>query len=98
MKPVLVQASARQELRDSAAWYRVRNQEVADRFVREVERTLELIETFPGTGARIPLVTGKTRRLPVAGFPYHLVFEELADRVEVLAVAHDRKRPGYWRV
>lgn len=45
--------------------------------------TLELVESFPGTGARIPMVTGKARRLPVAGFPYHVVFEELHDRVEV---------------
>ena len=58
---------------------------------------MELIETFPATGSHIPLVTGKARRLPLAGFPYHVVFEELPDRVEVLAIAHDRKRPGYWR-
>jgi len=57
-----------------------------------VQKTLELVESFPGTGARIPMVTGKARRLPVAGFPYHVVFEELLDRVEVLAIAHDRKR------
>ncbi len=78
-------------------WYRDKNPEVADRFIHEVERTFELIERFPATGARVPLVDGKARRLPVAGFPYHVVFEELADRVEVLAIAHDRRRPGYWR-
>jgi plasmid stabilization system protein ParE len=74
LKPVLVQAVARRELRDSTAWYRERNHEVADRFVREVQRTMELIETFPATGSQIPLVTGKARRLPVAGFPYHVVY------------------------
>jgi plasmid stabilization system protein ParE len=97
LKPVLVQAAARRDLRDAAAWYRERNPEVADRFVREVEHTFELIERFPKTGARIPLVDGKARRLPVAGFPYHVVFEDLIDRIEVLAIAHDRRRPGYWR-
>jgi hypothetical protein len=35
---------------------------------------MELIETFPATGSQIPLVTGKARRLPVAGFPYHVVY------------------------
>jgi toxin ParE1/3/4 len=97
LKPVLVQALARQDLRDAAAWYRERSPEVAERFLREVQRTLELIESFPGTGARIPMVTGKARRLPVTGFQYHVVFEELPERVEVLAIAHDRQRPGYWR-
>jgi plasmid stabilization system protein ParE len=97
LKPLLVQAAARRDFRDATAWYRERNPEVADRFVLEVERTFELVERFPATGARIPLVPGKARRLPVAGFPYHVVFEELIDRVEVLAIAHDRRRPGYWR-
>lgn len=97
MKPVLVQAAARRDLREAATWYRERNSEIAGRFVREVEHTLELIERFPKTGARISLVDGLARRLLVAGFPYHVVFEDLIDRIEVLAIAHDRRRPGYWR-
>ncbi len=97
MKQVLVQARARQELRDSSAWYRERNPEVAHRFVLEVQRVLELIERFPAIGAQVPFAAGKARKLPVTGFPYYVVFEELTDRVEVLAIAHDRRRPGYWR-
>lgn len=96
MKPLLIQRGARRDLREAAAWYRERNSEVAARFLAEVERTLELIEQFPSTGARIPLVTGAARRLPVNDFPYHVVFEVFPDRVEILAVAHDRRRPGYW--
>jgi len=41
-------------------------------------------------------VVGTARRLPVNDFPYHVVFEEFPDRIEVLAIAHDRRRPGYW--
>jgi plasmid stabilization system protein ParE len=70
---------------------------VADRFVTEVYRTLEQIEKFPVTGKRIPYVTGSARRLPVARFPYYVVFEEFADRIEILAIAHNRRRSGYWR-
>ena len=69
MKPLLVQRSARTEFREATAWYRERNVEVADRFVAEVERTLHLIRNFPRTGARIPLVLGPARRLPVTDFP-----------------------------
>jgi toxin ParE1/3/4 len=97
LKPLLIQAVARQELRDSSAWYREKNPQVADRFVNEVYRTLERIETSPATGSRIPYVHGRARRLPVAGFPYYIIFEELTDRIEVLAIAHIRRRPGYWR-
>ncbi len=85
------------EFAAAAEWYREKNADVADRFLREVVQVLELIERFPGTGARIPMVVCNARRLPVNDFPYHVVFEEFTERVEVLAVAHDRKRPGYWR-
>lgn len=29
-------------------------------------------------------------------FPYHIVFLNLEREILVLAVAHDRRRPGYW--
>jgi hypothetical protein len=36
------------------------------------------------------------RRVFVRRFPYHVVYIELADRLQILAVAHDRRRPRYW--
>lgn len=30
-------------------------------------------------------------------FPYVIVFRETATTVEVVAVAHEHRRPGYWR-
>jgi hypothetical protein len=38
----------------------------------------------------------EVRRLPVAGFPYHLIYLPRDDAIHVLAVAHDHRRPGYW--
>jgi plasmid stabilization system protein ParE len=78
-------------------WYAERNQDAAQRFADEVSRTLELIERFPSTGAAVPGVSDRdVRRLPVHNFPYHVVFMALPDRVAVLAIAHDRRRPAYW--
>jgi hypothetical protein len=37
------------------------------------------------------------RRLLVDRFPYALVFVESETEIRVLAVAHTRRRPGYWR-
>jgi hypothetical protein len=36
------------------------------------------------------------RSLPVHNFPYRVVFMRLAERISVLAIAHYRRRPGYW--
>jgi toxin ParE1/3/4 len=38
-----------------------------------------------------------TRRNLLAGFRYSLVYVIRRDEVWVVAVAHQRRRPGYWR-
>jgi hypothetical protein len=30
-------------------------------------------------------------------FPFQIVFRHEADRVHIVAVAHSKRRPGYWR-
>ena len=98
MKPVRLRAAAKRDFREAIAWYQDRSEEIVDRFVAEVRRALELIEQFPTTGAAVPGVNdSQIRRLPVHNFPYHVIFLRLPDRTAVLAIAHDRRRPGYWR-
>lgn len=83
---------------DATSWYRERNAEVADRFIAGVQRTLTLIEQFPSSGGPVPGVREPgIRRMPIHNFPYHIVFVEFATRISVLAVAHDRRKPAYWR-
>lgn len=36
------------------------------------------------------------RRIPLARFPYHLVYTHTDEVVHVIAVAHDHQEPGYW--
>ncbi|MDT0617892.1 type II toxin-antitoxin system RelE/ParE family toxin [Salinisphaera sp. P385] len=36
------------------------------------------------------------RQTPIHGFPHTLIFREHGDGIQVLAVAHHRRRPGYW--
>jgi toxin ParE1/3/4 len=38
-----------------------------------------------------------TRRMVLQRFPYLLVFRAAAAGMEVIAVAHGRRCPGYWR-
>jgi len=37
-----------------------------------------------------------TRRYLLRRFPFFVVFREVDDRVQIVAVAHARRRPGYW--
>jgi toxin ParE1/3/4 len=38
-----------------------------------------------------------TKRYPFRRFPYQLIFREFMDRIQIIAVAHQRRRPGYWK-
>jgi plasmid stabilization system protein ParE len=88
---------AKRDLREAVTWYRERDSSLATRFLDEVYKTLDLLERFPNTGG---LVFGihepDTRQLPVDTFPYQIVLRRFSDRISVLAIAHERKRPGYW--
>jgi plasmid stabilization system protein ParE len=36
------------------------------------------------------------RRIPLHGFPFAIIYRSVNGQVQVLAVAHQRRRPGYW--
>jgi hypothetical protein len=36
------------------------------------------------------------RRIPLRGFPFAVIYRDVAGQVQVLAVAHHKRRPGYW--
>jgi plasmid stabilization system protein ParE len=70
---------------------------VAERFAAEVRQALRHLEQFPDTGAFVTGVADPdVRKLPIHNFPYHLIFIRLPHHISVLAIAHDRRRPGYW--
>lgn len=97
MKPLKILVPAEIELHEATTWYRERDPRVADRFAAEARKTLRLIEQFPQIGG---LVFGtddrSVRRMPIHAFPYGIVFVELEDSIEVVAFAHNRRRPGYF--
>ena len=43
------------------------------------------------------LVRGAIRRKIVGRFPYSILYRMDKDEIIVVAVAHQRRRPGYWR-
>jgi plasmid stabilization system protein ParE len=97
LKPVRIIGLAEQELREATDWYRDRDPRVAERFVDEARQALQLIERFPQIGGRVPGIDdGLVRSMPIQKFPYHVVFVDVGARLEVVAFAHNRRRPLYF--
>jgi toxin ParE1/3/4 len=98
LKPVRIAREVAGELAEAAAWYEGQRSGLGDQLVAAVEAVLARIETRPTSGAPVPAARDPdVRRIRVPRFPYHVVFVDLPDRVQVLAMAHWRRRPSYWR-
>lgn len=76
------------------SWYFKRGATLAANFESEIERGVRLISQHPTRWAKFD---SDRRRFIVRKFPYSIIYEVHGDDVIVLAVAHGRRRPGYWR-
>ena len=89
-----VSPEADRELVEGASFYASEgNAEVALAFVSEYERVLELLCAHPELGA--PWRNGR-RRFPIRKFPYSIIYYVREEEIRVVALAHHRRRPGYW--
>ena len=98
MKPVIFHKEALQELDEAAAWYERQQEGLAARFVAVVVKCAEHI---PQRAWLPPLQHKKLRGFSFAelprNWPYRLIVLVESERFFILAVAHDRRRQGYWR-
>jgi plasmid stabilization system protein ParE len=85
---------ARREYETALARYRSYSQRTGERFAAEVLHTIESICEFPESH---PFQTGTYRFALVRRYPYRLIYYVKGDTVRVVAVAHGRRRPNYWR-
>ena len=82
---------------DAARWYQQNRAGLGLEFLPALDAAVARIEENPRTSSRPPGVDDDEIRLVfVRRFPYHVVYVELSDRLQILAVAHDRRRPAYW--
>ena len=94
MKTVDAHRSATAEMIEAARFYEKRRQGLGFRFIQTVEDVYQLIAESPAAGS--PLGR-KDRKRTVPGFPYNVVYRVEEERVVVLAIMHQRRKPGYWK-
>lgn len=82
------------ELIEAAAHYEAELEGLGDTFVEETERVTQALEDHPALGHAL---SGPFRNFPLERFPYSVVYVPEPNRILVVAVAHQRRRPGYWK-
>ena len=88
---ILPQAS--EELEAAVAYYNSQQSLLGTAFLSEFEDTVERIFDLP-FATRV--VRDNVRRRPIHRFPFFVLYRPSAEEITIVAVAHRRRRPGYW--
>lgn len=97
--PVRFEDEADTEYREAGRWYDAKQAGPGVEFFDEVDAAVRRILDLPQSGAPVLRMPSDLliRRLAVARFPYHVVYLEPTNELRILAIAHDRRKPGYWK-
>jgi len=99
VKPhVRFEQEADEEYRLAGRWYESQRAHLGMEFLDAVDATIDQIAILPRAGSLVPHMPAglPVRRRAVPCFPYHVVYLETQNQIRVLAIAHDRRKPGYW--
>ena len=82
------------DITDAFVWYRKRSALAADGFRVEVFDAIGQIGDAPLSW---PADDDRNRKCVLRRFPFSVVYDLAGKTVTILAIAHHRRRPNYWR-
>lgn len=94
MKPVGFHPAAASEIDAATDRYEECQPGLGAQFRIDLEAALQRIQNNPLMYA-IELV--EARNCPLQRFAYSVIYVDLPERVQVVALAHHSRKPGYWR-
>lgn len=93
-RAVELHPQAIEDIQGARDWYASRSAQAAAAFFDEIETGLQKIAERPEAW---PMFLHETRRFLLRRYPYSLVYRVKPLTIEVVAVAHAKRRPGFWR-
>jgi toxin ParE1/3/4 len=93
-KQVEFHEQALAEAQAAYEWYAARSPTAAEAFMTELDEAIDQIQEFPNAG--VVHLSG-SRRQVMRRFPFSVIYREREEIIQVVAVAHGRRRPGYWK-
>ncbi len=95
MKPLTLHPEAVVEVQEAVTYYESQRPGLGREFREDLEGAFSRIRQFPGVPA--PINGQGTRKIRFQRFPYTVYYVELEQVIGIAAVAHQRRRPRYWR-
>ena len=93
MNYFFAEAAASEHL-EQVAYYEEQHEGLGARYLAAFERAMQRVCEHPERFAieAPPAI----RRVGLPGFPFNVLYRVVGTEIEVLAIAHHRRRPGYW--
>lgn len=85
---------AEEEMTEASVFYEAATSGLGAGFLDEVQRVINILREHPELGQ--PVGRGLRRAL-LHRFPFNLIYSVEVHSILIVAVAHQRRRPDYWR-
>jgi toxin ParE1/3/4 len=82
------------EVDDADGWYLSRSYDASVEFLSDLYSAVEDISQAP---QRWPGYLHGTGRFVMQRFPFSVVYLDDPEMVNIIAIAHSKRKPGYWR-
>ena len=79
---------------DTVVYYETRRAGLGALYLAAFEQALATVRVSPQRHRMVH--EPDIRRVSLARFPLSIIYRETSKRVEILAVAHHKRRPAYW--
>ena len=93
MKKIELHPEAEEDIEKAVNYYEDRRSGYGNKFLDNYVNSTDLIRTFPEAGTQY---YEKVLFITLKDFPFSIFYLNLEASIFVLAVIHDRRRPGFW--
>lgn len=95
MKPITIHSEAIAELDAAVAYYEAQQEGLGLVFLTAVEQAIGKIRQNPNSGS--PYKTQRLRCFVMRRFPFLIFYAELEACIWIVAIAHSKRKPNYWK-
>jgi len=81
------------EYQEAVDFYNLQSKGLGEKFIIEIDRTISIIKNYPESFSGF---TQNTRKAGVSVFPYNIIYTIHKSYIEILAIAHQHRKPNYW--
>jgi toxin ParE1/3/4 len=96
MYTINVHPDVYEELEFARKWYAERSIILGEEFLDEIDFAMNAIQKAPEMWPTYEWVAG-TRQFLVHRFPFGIYYRLSSDIIQVIAVGHLHRKPGYWK-